>query len=141
MADGESQLGPIQRVEVEVADAFVQQVLHLFDGDARGNQTTRFRIVIQTAKTELQPIRNSGATSLGETQHLREARDRQDARHDRRANACPVATIAEAQERFEVVEELSDRVRCAGIDLAFRVIQIELRGRRFRMLSPDTRRR
>ena len=68
-----------------------------------------------------------------EAQHLREARDRQDAGHDRRADAGRRAAVAETQERVAVVEELRDRPGRAGVDLAAQVVEIGRRRGRLGM--------
>ena len=87
VADGIGEFGAVQRVEMEFVHAVARQRVHLLDGDARGDQAARLGILIEPAKALLQPRRDGRAAARGEAQHLREARDRQDARHDRRANA------------------------------------------------------
>ena len=52
----------------------------------------------------------------------------------RRVDTRGRAAIAEAQEQVGVVEELRDRARRAGVDLALELVEVELGARRLRML-------
>ena len=85
------------------------------------------------AKRSLQPRRHGGAAARGEALQLRETRDRQDARHDRRLDAGRRGQVAKAQEHVHVEEELRDRARCAGVQLALQIVEIEQR----RAAPPD----
>ncbi len=58
---------------MEFANAFVQQVLHLLDGDTRSDEAAGFRIVIETVETVLQPLGDRRATTFRESQNLWEA--------------------------------------------------------------------
>src|SRR5690349_6477568 len=133
MADRVSQLRAVQRVEMELLDAVALQRVDLLDGDGRRNQLARLGVVLEAVEAMLQPVGDRGAAALGEFRDLREARDRQDARHDRRVDAARRATIAEAQEHVGVIEELRDRARSARVDLALEVAKVELEARRLGM--------
>src|SRR6185437_6627748 len=118
MADRVCQLRTIQGVEVEIAHAVALERVYLLDGDAGGDETASLRVVIEPMEPLLQPARNVGAATVGHAQHLWESRDRQDAWHDGRPQTGIGAKVAKAQEGVNVVKELRDRARRAGIQLA-----------------------
>src|SRR5690349_3682069 len=122
-----------ERVADRVGQLRAVQRVDLLDGDGRRNQLARLGVVLEAVEAMLQPIGDRGAAALGEFRDLREARDRQDARHDRRVDAARRATIAEAQEHVGVIEELRDRARGARVDLALEIAQVGLEARRLRM--------
>src|SRR6185312_1892676 len=113
--------------EVKVTHAVSLQSLDLLDGDTGSNQTPCVRVVIEAVESFRQPARDAGAAAARHAQHLRKARDRQDARHDRRPYSGSGTRVAEADERLDVIKELRDRARGAGIQLALEVVEVELR--------------
>ena len=70
---------------------------------------------------------------FGETRHLREAVDRNDARHDRHRNAGSTGAIDKTEIEVIVEEELRDCPRCSCIDLGFEIVDIRFHRDRIRM--------
>ena len=106
---------------------YTTRINHNFaEGNARGNQAPGFRIIIETVETVFEPFGNGGATPGCKAQHLWKARDGQDSRHYGRVDPRSLATITEAQEQLNIVEELRDRAGGARVDLAFEIVEIEL---------------
>ena len=58
VADGEDEVGAVHRVEVEVADAALDQVQHLLGGHRGGDQRVRLRIVVEPVEALGQPGRH-----------------------------------------------------------------------------------
>src|SRR5689334_10963687 len=133
VADRIGEFRAVQRVEVELLDAVTLQGVHLLDGHGGRDQLARVGVVLEAVEAMLEPLGDRGAATLGELGDLRKARDRQDSRHDGRVDTARRATIAEAQERVRVIEELRDRPRGTRVDLAFQISQVELEARRLRM--------
>src|SRR5512145_1613392 len=125
MADGVGELGTVQRVEVELVDPVFLQALHLIDRDTRGDQPPRIGVVVEPVEAFDEPRRNARTATLSKAEQLREARDRQDARHDLRGHAARRALVAETQEDVGVEEELRDRARRAGVDLGAQIVEVE----------------
>src|SRR6187399_1619960 len=92
VTDGVGQLGAVQRVEVELLDAVTLQRVHLLDGHRGGDQLARVGVVLEAIEAMLQPLGDRGAATLGKPGDLREARDRQDSRHDGRVDTTRRAT-------------------------------------------------
>src|SRR3984957_18559473 len=118
MTDRIGKLGAIQGVEMKLLHTVLAQALHLFDRHIRGDHASRLGIIIQSVEALPQPQRHGCAAALGEAQQLGEARDRQDAGHQRHANARGRAAVAIAQEHIGIEEELSDGSPGGRIDLA-----------------------
>src|SRR5688572_9906788 len=100
MADGVGELGTVQRVEMELIHAMFLQGMDLLDGHRRGDELARLRVLFEPVETMFQPLRNGSATALGEACDLGEARDGQDARHQRRGDSLGRAGVAETQEQI-----------------------------------------
>src|SRR5690606_31797768 len=94
--DGE--LRTVQRVEMKLRDAVPAQGLHLIDRDPGAEPALRLRVVVETLEALMDPCGHLRPAPRGEVQHLPEAVDRQDARHDRRLDAGSPAAVTEAQE-------------------------------------------
>ena len=84
--------------------------------------------------------RYAGAAGGREARGLGEVLDRQQAGHDGRVDPGRGATVAEAQEGLRLEEELRDRRRGAGIDLAAEPLDVGIVGSRLGMtlgIGPD----
>ena len=46
MADREGEVGAVQRVEMKLADALIDEIENLFGGDGRSDEVGRRRIVV-----------------------------------------------------------------------------------------------
>src|SRR3954468_16995566 len=111
VADREGGLRAVQRIEMKLVDAMPLQQVHLLDGHCGRDHLARLGVVLEPVEAVLEPVRDARAAALGEARDLREARDRQDARHDGRVDAARRALVAKAQEHLRVVEELRDGAR------------------------------
>src|SRR3954470_5191744 len=98
MADGIRQLAAIQRVEVELGDAFTLERLHLLDRHSRGDESASLRIFIEAVEAMSEPFRHRCTTGSRHALELRKARDRQNARYDRSLNSRTRALVAKSQE-------------------------------------------
>src|SRR5690606_40679513 len=77
--------------------------LDLFDGNRSGNHAPRVRVVIEAVETIHEPFRNGSAAALRHPEHLRKARDRQNAGHDRCRDARSEEHTSELQSRENLV--------------------------------------
>src|ERR1700722_2553689 len=126
VADRVSELGAIERVEVEFAHAVSLQLLHLVDRNAGGDHAARLRIIVKSIEALAQPRGYAGSAALSEPRYLGEARDGEDPGNDSGCDARGCAAVTEAQERGGVVEKLRDGAAGAGVDLALEILQIRL---------------
>ena len=55
MADGVDEIGAVQRVEMELPDALIDEVQHLLGGDGSRHQMGGRRIVVQAVEAPRQP--------------------------------------------------------------------------------------
>src|SRR5210317_1862819 len=97
MANCERELRTIQRVKVKILDTLALKLPYLVNGDIGRDHTASVAIVLKALKLCLEPLRNACAAGLCESLQLGEARDRQNARHDRHINSCRGAAIAKPQ--------------------------------------------
>ena len=67
MADRVNQIGAVHGVEVEIGDAAVDEIEHLFGGNRGGNELAGGRVVIEAVEAVGQPIRHRGAAARRET--------------------------------------------------------------------------
>src|SRR6266404_6113892 len=114
-------------------DAVGVQAAALFGGDRGGDQAPRVGIVVEAVEMAGHPIRDRGAAGGGHLLQLGEIGDREDAWHDRYPDAGGVRAIAEAQEKIDIEEELSDRAAGARVELALQVVEVVLGTLRFRV--------
>src|ERR1700722_14878733 len=133
MTDRVGELRAIQRVEMKLLHTVLAQALHLFDRHIGGDHAARLGLIIQSVEALPQPRRHGCAAALSEAQQLGKARDRQDAGHQRHANARRHAALAIAQKHIGIEEELRDATPRARIDLALQILQIRLDAARFRV--------
>ena len=124
MADGVDEIGAVERVEVELADALVDQLHDLLGGDRRRNQLRGLRVVVEAVEAARQPGGHGGAAAPGEPGDLLEIVDRHDARHDRRPDAARARRLQEAEVVGVVEEELGDDAVGARVDLGFEVVHV-----------------
>ncbi len=124
VADGVDEIGAVQRVEVELADALIDQVHHLLGCHGGGDEMGRLRIVVEAVEAPRQPGRHGRPAPPRKARHLLEIVDRHDAGHDRRPDAARARRLQEAQVVRVVEEELRDDARGARIDLGFEVVEI-----------------
>src|SRR6202042_174399 len=80
VADRINKIGAVHGVKMEVSDAVIDEIDHLFGGDGRGDQLPRRRIVVETVEAVGKPGRNRGAGALGEILGLLEILHRWKAR-------------------------------------------------------------
>jgi len=112
-------------------DALGLQPAYLLDSNTRRNHLARLCVVFEPCKALTKPVRDCRAAALGEALQLGESGNRQDAGHDVSVNAGYTGKITKSQVDVCVEKELSDGARCSGIDLAFEVLKIGYRARRF----------
>ena len=124
MADGIDEVGAVQRVEMELADALIDEVHHLLGRHRGGDEVRGLRIGLEPVEAPRQPRRHGRAAAAGKARHLLEIVDRHDARHDRRPDAVRARRLEEAQEVGVVEEELGDDAGRPGIDLGFEVVEV-----------------
>ena len=134
MADRVDEIGAVHGVEMEIADAAIDQIEHLFGGDRGGDQLARRRIVIEPVEARREPVRHRGAGALGETLRLLEVLHRQDARRDRHVDAARAHAVEIAEIEIVLEEELRDRARRAGIDLRRQHVDVGIDRGAVRML-------
>src|SRR6266404_341664 len=108
MAGGEGEIGAVQRVEMELLDAFALQAAAEIAGDGGGDHAARLEIVVEAVEQFREPWRYFGAAKTGNSRHSLEVRHRHDARHDRHVDSGCGRAIAEAQEVVGLEEELGD---------------------------------
>ncbi len=63
MADGVDQIGPVQRVEVELPDALIDQVHDLLGGHGGSHQMGGLRVVVEPVEAARHPRRHGGAAA------------------------------------------------------------------------------
>ena len=83
VTDRVDQIGAVHGVEMEIGDAVVDQIEHLFGSDRGGDQFASRRIIVEAVETCRQPMRDRSAGTRGETPGLLEILHRQNAGHDR----------------------------------------------------------
>src|SRR5580658_7252460 len=66
MTDRIDKVGAVHGVKMEVGDAVIDQVDHLFGGDRGGDQLAGRRIVIEAVEAFCQPVRDGSAGAGGE---------------------------------------------------------------------------
>ena len=125
MADRVAELGAVERVEMEVADAAGVKLAGKLRGDRRRDQLARRRQVVEAFEHVIEPLRNGRAAGQSEAARGRDVRDRQDARDDLRIDAGRRGLVAEAEEAVRREEELRDRAVGARVDLALEIFEVE----------------
>src|SRR5512134_1205639 len=93
VADRVRQLGAVERVEVELADAFAPQPRDLLDRDRGCDQPARLRVVFEALEALGEPVGHGRTAARGKPQQLRKPGDRQDAGNDRGPDAVPGASV------------------------------------------------
>ena len=141
MAGREGQVGAIERVEMELVDAFALQAAAEVAGHGGGDHAAGLDVVVEALEHLGQPGRHLGAAQAGHPGDALEVRHRHDAGHDRHVDAGRRGVVAEAQEIVGLEEELGDAAVGAGIDLALEVVEIGLGVGRVRDASRDSPRR
>ena len=124
MADRIDQVGAVHGVEVEIGDAVIDQIEHLFGGDRGSDQLARRRIVVEAVEAIGEPGGHRGAGARGEILGLREILHRQDAGHDRDVDAGRAHAVEIAEIKTVLEKELGDRARRAGIDLGLEHVDV-----------------
>src|SRR3954452_10794750 len=118
MADGVSQLGAVQRVEMELADAAGIELAAQFGGDGGGDQLARGGEVVEPLEQPVHPRRDRGAAARRELAGLGDVGDGEDAGDELGVDARSGGLVAEAEEAIGREEELGDGAVGAGVDLA-----------------------
>src|SRR5579885_289808 len=124
MADRINKVGAVQGVEVKIGDALIDEVQHLLGGDRGGDQLARRRLLVEALETRGKPLRYRGAGARGEIPGLLEILYRENAGHDRDADAGGTHAVEIAKVKAVVEEELGDRARCTGVDLGLEHVDI-----------------
>ncbi len=127
-------IGPVQRIEMELVDAFIAQASAKIARHGGGDHAPRLDVLLEAVEQAGEPCRHLGAAQAGHLGYSLEVRDRHDARHDRRVHPRRRGAIAEAQEIVGVEEELGDAAVGAGIDLALEILQVGFGVRRIGVL-------
>src|SRR4029450_9120666 len=117
MTDGVDEIGAVQRVEVKIVDALVDEAEHLLGGDGSGNEVARLLVVLQSLESVAEPVRHVRARFGGEARDLFEIVDRNDAGHDGNIDAAAADAIEVTVEKLVLEEKLRNRGRGAGADL------------------------
>src|SRR5271169_4451569 len=65
VADREHEIGAVHSVEVEIGDAVIDEVEHLFGGDRGGDELARRRIVVEAFEALGEPGRHGSTTARG----------------------------------------------------------------------------
>src|SRR5262245_54520818 len=97
MADGVDEVGAVQGVEVELANALVYEIHHLLGSDCGRNQMGGRRIVVESVEPTFEPGWHGGTAAGGKAKDLLEIVDRHDAGNDRRPDATRPRRIEKAQ--------------------------------------------
>src|SRR5262245_28737236 len=124
MTDGVDEIGPVQRVEVKIVDALVDEAEHLFGGDGGGNEIARLLVVLQSYESMAEPVRHMRARFSSEARDLLEIVDGNDAGHDGNVDAAGADAIEVTVEQFVLEEELRDRGRRTRVDLGLEHVDI-----------------
>ena len=140
VAGRKHEIGAVERIEVELAHAFIDEVGALLGGDRRGDEVRGLLVVSRPSNLRASQAGTLAPVLRGKARHLLEVMDRHDARQDRAPDAGRAAALDEAQIVRVVEEELRDDARRAGVDLALQMLDVDLRATRSRDASPDSRR-
>src|SRR5215468_2522942 len=108
MADGVDEIGAVQRIEMKLGDAAIDQAHHLLGGDCCGNEVSRLLIVLEALESVAEPIRHARPGLLREAPDLLEIMDGDDAGNDGNGNATIAHAIEVAEEQLVIEEELGD---------------------------------
>src|SRR3989304_5201619 len=134
MAERKPQIGAVQRIEMKVGDAMIDQFEHLLGRYTGGDELSRPHVVIEARESLGEPPRHRGVGLFRETSGLLEILHRQNPRHDRRRDAAPARALDEAVISVVIEEELGDRPARAGIKLAREHVEIVVDRPTLRML-------
>ena len=111
---------------MKFVDAFGLQPAYLADGNAGSNHLACLCVVFESRKPLAQPVGHRCAASGGKFFELRETRNGQDPRHNRRIDTCGSTAIAEVQEHVCFKKELRDGAGSTGIELALQFLEAPL---------------
>src|SRR5262245_23188603 len=134
MTGGVDEIGAVQRVEVKIVDALVDEAEYLLGGDGGGNEVPLLLVVLQSLESVAEPVRHMRARFGGEARDLLEIVDGNDPGHDGNVDPARADAIEVTIEQFVLEEELRDRGRRAGVDLGLEHVDIGIDARRLRML-------
>jgi len=118
MADRISQLGAVQRVEVEVAHPARIKLGAQLGGDGGGDELASLGQRVQPLEQPVHPVGDRSAALGRELAGLRDVGDRQYAGHELGVDANRGDMIAEAEEGLGREEELRDRPVRARVEAA-----------------------
>ena len=134
MADRVAELGPVERVEMEVADAAGIKLAAEFGGDGRGDQLARGGQVVEPFEQIVEPVGNRGAAVCREAARRGDVGDRQDARARSRCR-CPAAATASRKRKKQSAEKKNWVIArsAPASTLRFRLSRSNARDRGIRM--------
>src|SRR5690348_7888812 len=98
MTDRVAELGAIERVEMEVADATGVELAAQLGSNGGGDQLARGRQVVETLEHIVEPLRDRRAAGLGKAARGGDVGNRQDSRDDLRIDSRGCRLVAEAEE-------------------------------------------
>src|SRR4051812_16996850 len=98
MADRVAELGSVERVEMEMADAAGVKLPGELGGDSGGDQLTRGGKIVEPFEQPIEPFRDLRTAGFREPPRGRHVRHRQDSRNDLDVDARGSGIVAEAQE-------------------------------------------
>ena len=131
MADRVAELGPVERVEMEVADAAGIELTAELGGDGRGDQLPRGRQIVEPFEQLVEPLRNACAASSA-----RSARGRATLETGRMPGTISTSIPAAAASSRKRKKQSAEKKNCViarsapGVDLALQIFEIErARGR------------
>src|SRR5437870_4388696 len=124
MADRVAELGPVEGVEMKVADAAGVELTAQFGGDGRGDQLPSGGQIVEPFEEMAEPGGNVGPAIGGHALDPGEIGDGHDAGHDLDVQASGRNLVLEAKEAIRSEEELRDRAIGAGVDLALEIVEV-----------------
>src|SRR5262249_41026919 len=111
MADGIDEVGAIQRVEVELGDALIDEAAHLLSGNGGRNEIARLLVVVEALESMAEPFRDARAGLGGKARDLLEIMDGNETRNDGNIDPARSHAVEEAEIDLVVEKELRDRAR------------------------------
>ncbi len=133
MADRIAQFRSVERIEMKVTHPARVQLAAQFRRQRRGHQLPRGGQIIQPFEQLAHPPRHIGIAHGRHALDRREVAHRHDAGNDLRIDPRRRNCVAKSEEGVGLKEELRDRPRRTGIQLALQIIDIALRAQRVRV--------
>ena len=117
MADGIDEVGAVQRVEMKLGDALIDEAEDLLCGDGRRDEMLRVLVVLKALEATAEPVRHARPRPRRKARDLLEIMDGDETGHDRHGDTGGAHAVEIAEEHLVVEEELGDGRAGAGVDL------------------------